>query len=146
MDYVKIPTRWPDYKSKKQIREEIPDAIQFVVNSKEGCAWFDLDQHFDDLNYYAIVIGWGDCDNPNFQDDEYYERNHRISIKIGANPVDSVSQSGFYEDWPQLIKHDTGEVWDTEMWLFPESNLNETLDWLFSEWEAMEEYMNNKED
>lgn len=144
MDYVKIPTRFPDYKSEKEIREKIGDYVK-LVSTTDSCAWFDLEQYFDEDNYYAIVIGWGPCDNPDFQEDEYYSNGYRVSIKIAANPRDCISQCDFNLDWTQRVVNNNGEIWDTEIWLFPDTNLDKTLDWLFEQWEAMKEFMDNKE-
>ena len=145
MPRFRPPLRVPDYKSKEQICKELPDAIQFVVNSQEGCAWFDLQQSFDPDNNYAIVVGWSECDDPDYQNDEYYHNGYRVSIKIGANPVKSLMQCDFDWDWPQLVVDNNGEVWNTGMWLFPDEDLASTLDWLFEQWDAMKEFMDNKE-
>ena len=114
-------------------KEQIKTAWHRLIDSEDnkfGTYYFDLGQ-FNGYRW-AIVMAWMDYDN---QDDWC------IYAKVAYQPINSIMQCDYDIDWLMPINYND-EVWDTEVVMDEESELDRNIDWLFEEWEEIEEMIN----
>jgi len=137
--------RQPNNFTKEEIAERITKAVkELAASDLGGCYAYDLD--IIDHYFYAIVLGWTLCDDPDEPRDDYYRNEQRITLRIGRCPTDSGMWCDLDFDWTLPVINEDGDVWDTDIQIYPDTNIDKELDWLFEQWKRMREFFKEKEE
>lgn len=80
-------------------------------------------------NDWAIVLGWSDGFESN-PDDPCTDGTYRLCAKLAYQPNNSMLQCDYDVDWLMPYDEETSEVDDTEISIYPGTDLKETVDWL----------------
>jgi hypothetical protein len=89
----------------------------------------------DKGNTWAIVLGWA----PGFDEepeDDCTDGTWRLCAKLAYQPNNSLMQCDYDIDWFMPYDEESGEVDDTEEDLYPNTNLENTIDWLLKCYES----------
>lgn len=135
------PCRTPNHFTKEEIKGQVPEDIRSLATPPfkgAGCYFYDLGRLHD--YFYAIVIGWTPDDNEYSPEDDYHLGERRLTMRIGRCPINSISWCDLNFDWLLPTRDDGGNVWDTDMWLYPDSDTDKIIDYLFEEWEEMKKF------
>ena len=102
--------------------------------------WLDED---DNGNNWAIVLGWADGfeENPN---DNNLDGTWRICAKLAFQPCNSLMQCDYDVDWDMPYDKETGEVDDSEVSIYPCTDLPDVIEWLLECYERRDVKLHNK--
>lgn len=118
------------YKTKEELIEAIKNAINYMKEGGSGCYTLELDSRL------AICIGWcggydpADIDLIHAVDDETYCLNAGIKVHTS----DSMRTDYEYINAPY---YDSGDVWSTDVSLGYHEDVEELVEYLLKEYEAM---------
>ena len=130
----------------KQLKESADD----LADHKEqgGCFRFNTVEMDDkDINKnVSIVLGWTDgFDENDIDKDKYQSDTWRLAIKVGSQPVNSIMQCDYDVDFNQVYDKETGDVYDTEICLYPDSDFEKVandivteFNYVLSSWKSWE--------
>ena len=82
-----------------------------------------------DGNDWAIVLGWSD----GFEEDETDDcmsGTYRLCAKVAYQSCNNIMQCDYDIDWTMPYDEESGEVDDTEFSIYPDTDLEEIVDWL----------------
>ena len=131
----------------KQFAKDLKEAADYLADNKEsgGCYRFhtvEMDDKGIDKNV-SIVLGWQDGYDK--EDDNYYSDGYRLCVKVGYQPVNSIMQCDYDIDFNQVYDKETGDVYDTEISLYPDSDFEKVADdivtefnYVLSSWKSWE--------
>lgn len=89
--------------------------------------WYlDTDENNND---WAIVLGWSEGFETDETDDCVYE-NYRLCAKLAYQPRKCLTQFDYDFDWTMPYDEETGDVDDTELSIYPNTDLEDIVDWL----------------
>ena len=81
-------------------------------------------------NDWAIVLGWADGFDAE-ENDACTDGTWRLCVKLAYQPCNSLMQCDYDIDWLMPYDEKSGEVDDdTEVSIYPNTDLEETIDWL----------------
>lgn len=83
----------------------------------------------DNGNDWAIVLGWSDGFDER-ESDDCTDGTWRLCAKLAYQPWNSIMQCDYDRDWLMPYNEENGEVDDNEVSIYPNTNLQETVDWL----------------
>ena len=108
--------------NKLELIEKICKAIKEMRTSHDnGTYYWYLGQ--DDNNHdWAIVLGWQDGYEEDKNDDCTVDT-WRICIKLAYQPSNSMLQCDYDIDWLMPYDKKTGDVYETEYPIYPNSNI-----------------------
>ena len=78
-------------------------------------------------NNWAIVLGWSDDGD---EDDDYMDGTYRLCAKLAYQPHNSLMQCDYDVDWIMPYNEESGDVDDTEIPIYSDTNIKEVIDWL----------------
>ena len=131
----------------KQFAKDLKEVADYLADNKEsgGCYRFhtvEMDDKGINKNV-SIVLGWQDGYDK--EDDNYYSDGYRLCVKVGYQPVNSIMQCDYNVDFNQVYDKETGDVYDTEISLYPDSDFEKVADdivtefnYVLSSWKSWE--------
>lgn len=131
----------------KQLAKDLKEAADYLADHKEqgGCFRFhtvEMDDKGINKNV-SIVLGWQDGYDK--EDDNYYSDGYRLCVKVGYQPVNSIMQCDYDVDFNQVYDKETGDVYDTEISLYPDSDFEKVandivteFNYVLSSWKSWE--------
>lgn len=96
----------------------------------------------DKGNTWAIVLGWQDGYEPE-PDDDCMDGKWRICAKLAYQPNNSIMQCDYDVDWLMPYDEETMEVYDNEVSIYPNTDLQGVVNWLL---ECYDSYLNDEEE
>ena len=141
---------------RKMLTKNFTDAVQEMRRTHENGTYYWTLCEDDKGNTWAIVLGWGNGfeKDPN---DDCMDGTWRICAKLAFQPNNSLMQCDYDIDWLMPYNEETMEVYDNEMSIYPNTDLQEVVNWLLkcydsyfnddeeeNESELLEKFMNNR--
>lgn len=123
----------------KQFTKAVEDMTTRV--EKSGTYFWELDID-DDENDWAFVLGWQDGFDEE-PDDPFTDGTWRLCVKLAFQSNRSVMQCDYDIDWLMPYDEETGDVDDTEVSLYQDSNLEFEVDWLWKQYERIKKEKEN---
>lgn len=123
--------------NKEKLYKEFETAVKLMKATHKNCTyhWY-LDTDNND-NDWAIVLGWQDGYEED-EDDVCMDGTYRLCAKVAYQPSNSIMQCDYDIDWLMPYNKETGDVDDTEIPIYQDTNLKEVFDWLFDCYESYE--------
>lgn len=122
------------------IKEFKKAVINMKENHLDGTYYWYLDTDKNN-NDWAIVLGWQDGFDIDKKDDCLYG-SCRLSVKLAYQPRNSIMQD-YDIDWIMPYNEATNEVYDNEISLYPDTDLDNVINWLLECYESYKEYSMN---
>ena len=131
----------------KVLAKQLKESADYLADHKEqgGCFRFntvEMDDKGINKNV-SIVLGWQDGYDK--EDDNYYSDGYRLCVKVGYQPVNSMMQCDYDIDFNQVYDKETGDVYDTEISLYPDTDFEKVADnivtefnYVLSSWKSWE--------
>ena len=121
---------------KKELAKQLKEAADYLADNKEsgGCYRFhtvEMDDKGINKNV-SIVLGWTDGFDAEEQD-KYSDDTWRLAVKVGYQPINSMMQCDYDVDFNQVYDKETGDVYDTEICLYPDTNFEKVADDIVTE-------------
>lgn len=129
-----------DKKDIKKFAKELKQAADYLAEHKNegGCYHFHTVEMEDkEINKnVSIVLGWSDYGNEvkAKQLDKYYDNPYRLAVKVGYQPVNSMMQCDYDVDFNQVYDKETEDVYDTEIFLYKDSNFEKVAESIINEY------------
>lgn len=120
------------------IKEFKKAVIDMKDNHLDGTYYWYLDTDKNN-NDWAIVLGWQDGFDIDKKDDCLYG-SYRLSVKLAYQPRNSIMQCDYDIDWIMPYNEATNEVYDNEISLYPDTDLDNVINWLLECYESYKEY------
>lgn len=120
---------------KNKYVEQIESAIKDFKETKgDGVYYWDLNDlnDLDNVNNYAFVLGWNEYDDEENKDG-CSDGSYRLCIKLAFQPKNSMLQCDYDFDWNLPYDKETNDVYDYEIALFDDTNIQSVVD-LLLEW------------
>lgn len=108
--------------NKLELIEKICKAIKEMRTSHDNGTYYWYLGQDDNNNDWAIVLGWQDGYEED-KNDDCTNDTWRICIKLAYQPSNSMLQCDYDIDWLMPYDKKTGEVYDTEYPIYPNSNI-----------------------
>ena len=119
----------------KVLAKQLKRAADCLADHKEqgGCFRFNTVEMDDkDINKnVSIVLGWQDGYDK--EDDNYCDDSYRLCVKVGYQPVNSMMQCDYDVDFNQVYDKETGDVYDTEISLYPDTDFEKVANDIVTE-------------
>lgn len=128
----------------KELAKQLKEAADYLADNKEqgGCYRFNTVQVGD--KNVSIVLGWTDGFDAEEQD-KYSNDTWRLAVKVGYQPVNSMMQCDYDIDFMQVWYKDDGDVYDTEVVLYPDSNFESIAESLIKDFKHILSHWNDYE-
>ena len=135
----------------KVLAKQLKESADYLADHKEqgGCCYrfcqYTIADDKIDKNVY-IVLGWTDgFDENDIDKDKYQSDTWRLAVKVGYQPVNSMMQCDYDVDFNQVYDKETGDVYDTEICLYPDSDFEKVandivteFNYVLSSWKSWE--------
>ena len=108
--------------NKLELIEKICKAIKEMRTSHDNGTYYWYLGQDDNNNDWAIVLGWQDGYEED-KNDDCTNGIWRICLKLAYQPSNSMLQCDYNIDWLMPYNLKTGEVYDTEYPIYPDSNI-----------------------
>lgn len=108
--------------NKLELIEKISKAIKEMRTSHDNGTYYWYLGQDDNNNDWAIVLGWQDGYEENKNDDCTVDT-WRICIKLAFQPSNSMLQCDYNIDWLLPYNPKTGDVYEAEYSIYPNSNI-----------------------
>ena len=125
---------------KRKITTLFTEAVQIMRETHcAGTYFYKLGVH--DNQQWAIVLGWRDGfeADPN---DDCMDGEYRLCAKLAYQPTNSLLQCGYDIDWLMPYDEETGEVYDTEISIYPTTEPKSVVAFLLVQYREMLVTMN----
>lgn len=115
--------------NKTKLIKEFTNAVANMKKTHANgtyCWILDTDENNND---WAIVLGWAygfEAD----ETDDCMDGKWRLCTKLAYQPNNSLMQCDYDIDWLMPYNEESGEVDDNEISIYPDTNIEETIDWL----------------
>lgn len=114
---------------KARLISEFANAVDDMQKTKfDGVYYWNLGRD-EKRNYWAIVLGWADGFEAN-ENDDCMDGTYRLCVKLAYQPWNSLLQCGYDIDWLMPYDEETGEVDNTEMPIYMDTDIEEVVNWL----------------
>lgn len=119
----------------KKFAKELKKAADYLADNKEsgGCYHFHTVEMDDkDINKnVSIVLGWA----PGYDAEpiKYCDEDYHICVKVGYQAVNNIMQTDYDIDFNQVYDKETGDVYDTEIALYPDSDFENIAERIVTE-------------
>lgn len=131
---------------KKELAKQLKEAADYLADNKEqgGCYRFNTVKIGDKgINKnVSIVLGWTDGFDAEEQD-KYSDDTWRLAVKVGYQPVNSMMQCDYDIDFNQVWCENTGDVYETEAILYPNSNFESIAESLIKDFNHILHHWND---
>ena len=108
--------------NKLELTEKISKAIKELRSSHDCETYYWYLGQDDNNNDWAIVLGWQDGYEED-KNDDCTNGTWRICIKLAFQPSNSMLQCDYNIDWLMPYNKKTGEVYETEYSIYPNSDI-----------------------
>lgn len=108
--------------NKLELTEKICEAIKEMRTSHDNGTYYWYLGQDNNNNDWAIVLGWQDGYEEDKNDDCTVDT-WRICIKLAYQPSNSMLQYDYDIDWLMPYDPKTGDVYETEYSIYPNSNI-----------------------
>lgn len=131
----------------KVLAKQLKESADYLADHKEqgGCFRFNtvkMDDKGINKNV-SIVLGWQEGYDK--ENDKYCDDGYRLCVKVGYQPVNSMMQCDYDIDFNQVYDKETGDVYDTEISLYPDSDFEKVandivteFNYVLSSWKSWE--------
>lgn len=108
--------------NKLELIEKICKAIKEMRTSHDNGTYYWYLGQDDNNNDWAIVLGWQDGYEED-KNDDCTNGTWRICLKLAYQPSNSMLQCDYDIDWLMPYNPKTGDVYETEYSIYPNSNI-----------------------
>lgn len=108
--------------NKKELTEQISKAIKEMRSSHANGTYHWYLGQDDNNNDWAIVLGWQDGYEED-KNDDCMQDTWRICLKLAYQPSNSMLQCDYDIDWLLPYNPKTGDVYETEYSIYPNSDI-----------------------
>jgi len=123
--------------NKEVIINSFVDTVESVKKEKlEGVYYWNLgidEKH----RRWAIVLGWADGFEAD-EEDAYADGTYRLCVKLAYQPDNCIMQCDYDWDWNMPFDEESGDVDDTEIAIYPETDVKKAINYLL---DCYAEYM-----
>ena len=123
---------------KAKLVNEFTNAVDYMKRTKDDCVYHWILGRDEKDNDWAIVLGWVDGFDER-ENDDCTDGTWRLCVKLAYQPWNSLMKSDYGWDWTMPYDEESGEVDDTEVSIYPNTNFKKTIDWLLEKWEDYHE-------
>lgn len=116
---------------KAKLIKEFTNAVADMKKTKANKTYYWILGRDENDNDWAIVLGWADGFDIDEKDD-CTDRTWRLCVKLAYQPWNSVMQCDYDIDWTMPYDEESGEVDDNEISIYPNTNLEDAIDWLLN--------------
>lgn len=122
----------------KVLAKQLKESADYLADNKEqgGCFRFNTVK-MDDKGInkdVSIVLGWTDgFDENDIDKDKYQSDTWRLAVKVGYQPVNSMMQCDYDVDFNQVYDKETGDVYDTEIALYENTDFEKVANSMVTE-------------
>ena len=131
---------------KKELAKQLKEATDYLADHKEqgGCYHFHtVEMNDKDINKnVSIVLGWTNGFDAEEQD-KYQSDTYRLAVKVGYQSVNNIMQCDYDLDFNQVWYENTGDVYETEAILYPDSNFESIAESLIKDFNHILRYWND---
>lgn len=118
----------------KKLVKEFTISVNELKKTKDNTTYYWILDRDEDGNDWAIVLGWADGFEET-ENDDCTDGTWRLCVKLAYQPWNSVIQCDYDIDWIMPYDEESGEVDDTEVSIYPSTNLEKTIKWLLRHYE-----------
>lgn len=115
--------------NKTKLLKEFINAVEDMKKTKFDGTYHWILGRDENNNDWAIVLGWHDGFDA-YEDDDCMDGIWRLCVKLAYQSNKSIMQCDYDWDWTTPYDEETGEVDDTEISIYPDTNMEEVVDWL----------------
>ena len=115
---------------KARLISEFVNAVDDMQRTKFGGTYHWILGRDENGNDWAIVLGWADGFDTE-ENDDCTLGTWRLCVKLAYQPWHSLMQCDYDVDWLMPYDEETGDVDDTEISIYPNTDLAEAIDWLY---------------
>ena len=108
---------------------EFTNAVEDMKSTKIGGTYHWLLGKDEKANDWAIVLGWADGFEAE-ENDDCTNGTWRLCVKLAYQPWNSLMQCDYDWDWFMPYDEESGDVDDTEIAIYPNTDLKETINLL----------------
>lgn len=123
--------------NKKELVKKFISAVEDMKKTKCDGTYHWMLGRDDNDNDWAIVLGWADGFDK-VENDDCTDGTWRLCVKLAYQPWNSMLQCDYDIDWTMPYDEESGEVDDTEISIYPNTNLEECIDWLLEQYKRYE--------
>ena len=123
--------------NKAQLTKAFVNAVEYLKQTKESGTFHWILGRDENDNDWAIVLGWADGFDAREVDD-CTDGTWRLCVKLAYQPCNSLMQCDYDIDWTMPYDEASDEVDDTEVSIYPNTDLEETIEWLLGCYESYE--------
>lgn len=109
--------------------KEFISAVEYMKKTKFNGTYHWILGQDEDYNDWAIVLGWADGFDVK-EEDDCTDGTWRLCVKLAYQSWNNISQCEYDIDWTMPYDEESGEVEDNEISIYPNTNLEKTIDWL----------------
>ena len=114
---------------KAKLIKEFINAVDDMKRTKFNGTYHWILGRDEDDNDWAIVLGWADGFDEE-ENDDCTDGTWRLCVKLAYQSWNNISQCDYGWDWTMPYDEETDEVDDTEVSIYPDTDLEDTIDWL----------------
>jgi hypothetical protein len=122
---------------KAKLVNEFTNAVEYMKRTKDDCVYHWILGRDENGNDWAIVLGWADGFDER-ENDDCTDRTWRLCVKLAYQPWNSLMQSDYGWDWTMPYDEESGEVDDTEVSIYPNTDLEDAINWLLDCYKSYE--------
>lgn len=115
--------------NKKELIKSFTKAVEDMKRNKSNGTYYWYLNRNTNGNDWAIVLGWSDGFDAD-ESDDCTDGTYRLCTKIAYQSSNSIMQCDYDIDWLMPYDEETGDVFDIELCIFPDTNINWVVDWL----------------
>lgn len=115
--------------NKTSLIQEFTKAVEYMKRTKFNGTYRWILGRDKNNNDWAIVLGWSNGFDAD-ENDDCTDGTWRLCVKLAYQSWNNISQCDYDCDWTMPYNEETKEVDDTEVSIYPNEDLVETIDWL----------------
>ncbi|MBO5828887.1 MAG: hypothetical protein J6R59_10620 [Paludibacteraceae bacterium] len=115
--------------SRKTLIKEFINAVEDMKETKYNGTYHWILGRDENDNDWAIVLGWADGFEKE-ENDSCTDGTYRLCAKVAYQPYNSMMQCDYEIDWLMPYDEESGEVDNTEMPIYLDTDLVGLVDWL----------------
>lgn len=115
--------------NKENLIKEFTNAVADMRRTHNNNTYYWILGEDENNNDWAIVLGR----SGGFEEDENddcIDGTYRICTKVAYQPNNSIMQCDYDIDWLMPYNEESGDVDDTEISIYPDTNLKKVVEWL----------------
>lgn len=116
---ITMPSAW----NIREMAKQFKDCCENLAALKEngGCYYWKFANR--EAKNIAVVLGWSAYGKQNEADvDKYTDGEYQLAVKVAYQPDNSIMQCDYEIDWQQVYDKNTGEILDSEEFLYEDTD------------------------